>query len=41
VTVLKLAKRNNIPCLCLDSVSGGGGNGGGGIQVHHTIPVRY
>jgi hypothetical protein len=38
VTVLKLAKRNNIPCLCLDSVSGGGG--GGGIQVHHTIPVR-
>jgi HUS1 checkpoint protein len=41
VTVLKLAKRNNIPCLCLDSVSGGnGGGGGGGIQVHHTIPVR-
>jgi HUS1 checkpoint protein len=41
VTILKLAKRNNIPCLCLDSVSGGGnGGGGGGIQVHHTIPVR-
>lgn len=37
VTVLKLAKRNNIPCLCLDSVSGGGSSR---IQVHHTIPVR-
>jgi hypothetical protein len=35
VTILKLAKRNNIPCLCLDSVSGGNN-----IQVHHTIPVR-
>jgi HUS1 checkpoint protein len=36
VTVLKLAKRHNIPCLCLDSVSGSGSS----IQVHHTIPVR-
>jgi len=34
-TVLKLAKRNNIPCLCLDAVTAGAT-----IQVHHAIPVR-
>jgi hypothetical protein len=38
VTVLKLAKRNNIPCLCLDSVSNNSSSSR--IQVHHTIPVR-
>lgn len=34
LTVLKLAKRQNIPCLCLESCTADG------MQVHHTIPVR-
>ena len=32
VVVLKLAKRNGLPCLCLDL--------SGNIDVHHSIPVR-
>jgi HUS1 checkpoint protein len=40
-TVLKLAKRQNIPCLCIDACSSGGGSGNTAwIQVHHAIPVR-
>ena len=41
-TVFKLAKRNNVPCLCLDAftTSGEGGGGGMPIQVHHSISVR-
>jgi HUS1 checkpoint protein len=40
-TVLKLAKRQNIPCLCLDACTTGRGSGTGAvIQVHHAIPVR-
>jgi Hus1-like protein len=42
-TVLKLAKRNNVPCLCLDAFTTSGEGGGGGgmpIQVHHSISVR-
>jgi Hus1-like protein len=42
-TVLKLAKRNNVPCLCLDAFTTAGDSGGGGgmpIQVHHSISVR-
>jgi hypothetical protein len=38
VTILKLAKRSNIPCLCLDAVSTS--SSGAAITVHHTIPVR-
>jgi HUS1 checkpoint protein len=47
--VIKLAKRQNIPCLCIDACSVGGttrkgtGTVGGSsciIQVHHAIPVR-
>lgn len=38
-TILKLAKRNNVPCLCLDSYTGSG-DGGMPIQVHHSIAVR-
>jgi HUS1 checkpoint protein len=47
--VIKLAKRQNIPCLCIDACSvGGSGKGSNGsiignncmIQVHHAIPVR-
>jgi HUS1 checkpoint protein len=42
--VIKLAKRQNIPCLCIDACSVGGiGKGSGAactIQVHHAIPVR-
>lgn len=34
--VIKLAKRNNIPCLCLDALA----RGGGVVEVHHAIPVR-
>jgi HUS1 checkpoint protein len=33
-TVLKLAKRNNIPCLCVEALSAGM------VQVHHAIPIR-
>ena len=32
---MKLAKRQNIPCLCIDAVTAGAT-----IQVHHAIPVR-
>jgi HUS1 checkpoint protein len=39
-TVLKLAKRQNIPCLCIDACSSGGGGNTAWIQVHHAIPVR-
>ena len=35
--VLKLAKRSNAPCLCLDACSSGSG---AKIQVHHAIPLR-
>ena len=35
-TVLKLAKRNNIPCLCLDAITPGTTL----IQIHHAVPVR-
>ena len=38
-TVLKLAKRQNIPCLCIDACSAGMGSTAM-IQVHHAIPVR-
>jgi hypothetical protein len=38
-TVLKLAKRNNIPCLCLDAYTSSASNGGM-VKVHHAIPVR-
>jgi len=38
-TVFKLAKRSNIPCLCLDAYTTSS-SGGGTIQVHHAIPVR-
>jgi HUS1 checkpoint protein len=33
LTILKLAKRNNIPCLCVDATNNG-------VQVHHSIPIR-
>jgi HUS1 checkpoint protein len=39
ITVLKLAKRNNIPCLCLDACTTSA-SGAGNIQVHHAIPIR-
>jgi hypothetical protein len=50
-TVLKLAKRNGVPCLCLDAFTTGEGKSSGGglsaaaavlpsIQVHHSISVR-
>jgi HUS1 checkpoint protein len=39
-TILKLAKRNNIPCLCIEAYTKSSSVGGGGIQVHHAIPVR-
>jgi len=35
--ILKLAKRDGIPCLCVTS---GNDVGGGGIAVHHSVPVR-
>jgi HUS1 checkpoint protein len=46
--VIKLAKRQNIPCLCIDACRIGGStkNSNGNhnstctIQVHHAIPVR-
>lgn len=38
-TVIKLAKRQNIPCLCIDACSAGKGTAAM-IQVHHAIPVR-
>lgn len=38
MTVLKLAKRSNIPCLCLDANNNAGS--GSAVAVHHTIPVR-
>jgi hypothetical protein len=38
VTILQLAKRSNISCLCLDAVSTT--SSGANITVHHTIPVR-
>mmetsp|Transcript_8328 Transcript_8328/g.10920 ORF Transcript_8328/g.10920 Transcript_8328/m.10920 type:complete len:350 (+) Transcript_8328:103-1152(+) len=34
VAILKLAKRNNTPCLCLEA------GGVGGIEIQHAIPVR-
>jgi HUS1 checkpoint protein len=34
-TILKLAKRNNIPCLCLECPYTTSS-----VQVHHSIPVR-
>jgi len=37
LTLLKLAKRDGIPCLCL---SGGGASTSVDVQVHHSIPVR-
>ena len=43
-TILKLAKRNNIPCLCLEACTVGSSSGSSStaaaIQVHHAIPVR-
>lgn len=33
VIIMKLAKRNNIPCLCLDSAKGF-------LELHHAIPIR-
>ena len=35
VIILKLAKRNGLPCLCLDSAAAGGS-----VEIHHAIPVR-
>eukprot|EP00523_Entomoneis_sp_CCMP467_P005335 CAMPEP_0168763302 /NCGR_PEP_ID=MMETSP0724-20121128/24287_1 /TAXON_ID=265536 /ORGANISM="Amphiprora sp., Strain CCMP467" /LENGTH=339 /DNA_ID=CAMNT_0008812489 /DNA_START=70 /DNA_END=1086 /DNA_ORIENTATION=+ len=35
-TIIKLAKRNNTPCLCLIH----GGTSGGYIEIQHAIPVR-
>lgn len=35
VTIVKLAKRNNVPCLCLDATLSASG-----MAVHHSIPVR-
>jgi len=35
INILKLAKRNGLPCLCLDSSAAGGS-----VEVHHAIPVR-
>ena len=35
IIVLKLAKRNGLPCLCLDSSTPGGM-----VDLHHAIPVR-
>ena len=35
VIILKLAKRNGLPCLCLDSSTAGGS-----VDLHHAIPVR-
>ena len=35
INILKLAKRNGLPCLCLDSFAAGGS-----VEVHHAIPVR-
>jgi Hus1-like protein len=34
-TVVKLAKRDNIPCLCFDAFTRDGV-----VAVHHSIPVR-
>lgn len=40
-TVLKLAKRSNVPCLCLDACSSSGRSSSGAmIQVHHAVPIR-
>jgi Hus1-like protein len=39
-TVLKLAKRQNIPCLCIDACSAGSRGSAAMISVHHAIPVR-
>lgn len=36
MAVLKLAKRNGLPCLCLDSCGGSTSS----IEVHHAIPVK-
>lgn len=32
ITVIKLAKRNNTPCLCIEALSG--------VQIHHAVPCR-
>ena len=34
IIVMKLAKRNDIPCLCLDAAMCGS------VEVHHAIPIR-
>jgi hypothetical protein len=34
IVTLKLAKRNQLPCLCLD------GTGGDQVEIHQAIPVR-
>ena len=40
-TVIKLAKRQNIPCLCIDACTTGKGSGQNAvIHVHHAIPLR-
>lgn len=36
VVIMKLARRNNIPCLCIEALVSGGGQ----IQIYHAIPVR-
>jgi hypothetical protein len=33
--ILKLAKRDSIPCLCIDAYTRGGV-----VAIHHSIPVR-
>lgn len=38
-TVLKLARRNSIPCLCLDAYTSSS-NGGAKVAINHSIPVR-
>jgi len=35
IIVMKLAKRNQLPCLCLDAYTSGGS-----VEVHHAIPIR-
>ena len=42
LVVIKLAKRSNIPCLCLDGMAtaSSGGGDGSAVEIHQAIPVR-
>ena len=42
LVVIKLAKRSNLPCLCLDGMAtaSSGGGDGSAVEIHQAIPVR-